>query len=76
MSTIDQLLEDADKHPEKVKRLLQRIAIGITTEEMLRSLLLEGLLREVATKHDLKELGENMERGFEALNHRIDAMPK
>jgi len=28
MSIIDQLLEDADKHPEKMKRLLQRIAIG------------------------------------------------
>jgi len=74
-NTIDRLPEDADKYPQKQKQLARKLAIDIATEKTPRPLLLEGLLRDVATKQDLRELEERLERQIEELRreiHRLD----
>ena len=83
MSVIDQLLEDMDRHPEKRKRLARTLALDIATEETLRLLLLEGLLRDVATKQDLREVEERLQKQIEELrkdiwklNERMDSLIK
>ena len=83
MSIIDRSLEDMDRHPEKRKRLARILALDIATEETLRLLLLEGLLRDVATKRDLREVGERLQKQMEELrrdlwklNERIDDLVK
>jgi len=82
-SIIDQLLEDVNRHPEKRKRLARILALDIATEETLRLLLLEGLLRDVATKRDLREVEERLQKQMEELrrdlwklNERIDGLVK
>lgn len=70
-SIIDQLLEDMDRHPEKRKRLARTLALDIATEETLRLLLLEGLLRDVATKQDLREVEERLQKQIEGLRKDI-----
>jgi len=83
MSVIDQLLEDMDRHPEKRKRLARTLALDIATEETLRLLLLEGLLRDVSTKRDLREVEERLQKQIEELkkglwklNERMDSLIK
>lgn len=83
MSIIDRLLEDMDKYPEKRKRLARTLALDIATEETLRLLLLESLLRDVSTKRDLREVEERLQKQMEELrrdlwklNERIDSLVK
>lgn len=83
MSIIDRLLEDMDKYPEKRKRLARALALDIATEETLRLLLLESLLRDVSTKRDLREVEERLQKQMEELrrdlwklNERIDSLVK
>ena len=83
MSVIDQLLEDMDRHPEKRKRLARTLALDIATEETLRLLLLEGLLRDVSTKRDLRGVEERLQKQIEELkkglwklNERMDSLIK
>ena len=82
-SVIDQLLEDVNRHPEKRKRLARMLAPDIAIEETLRLLLLESLLRDVATKRDLREVEERLQKQMEELrrdlwklNERIDDLVK
>jgi len=70
-SIIDQLLEDVNRHPEKRKRLARILALDIATEETLRLLLLEGLLRDVATKQGLREVEERLQKQIEGLRKDI-----
>jgi len=83
MSIINQLLEDMDKYPEKRKRLARTLALDIATEETLRLLLLESLLRDVSTKRDLREVEERLQKQMEELrrdlwklNEKIDSLVK
>ncbi|AEM38306.1 hypothetical protein Pyrfu_0435 [Pyrolobus fumarii 1A] len=70
-SLIDRLLEDAARHPEKRRRLARMLALDIATEETLRSLLLEGLLRDVATKQDLEKVRREMREMEERLKREM-----
>ncbi len=72
-SIIDRLVEEAERFPEKRRRLSAMLASDIASEPHLRSLLLEGLLREVATKEDLEKLREELRREF---NERLDALER
>ena len=78
MSLVDRLLEELDSRPEAAKRLARRLAADIASEEQLRNLLLEGLLREAATKEDLEKLEERInariDRLEESVNSRMDKL--
>ena len=83
MSIINRLLEDMDKYPEKRQWLARALALDIATEETLRLLLLESLLRDVSTKRDLREVEERLQKQMEELrkdlwklNERIDSLVK
>ena len=46
VSLIESLLEELDRKPEVAKKLARRLAIDIASEEHLRTLLLDAILRE------------------------------
>ena len=59
-----------DKEPGAAKRLAKRLAADIASDESLRGLLLEALLREAATKDDIARL----ERRIDRIDQRIDRL--
>ncbi len=61
MSLVDQLLEELERNPSAAHRLARRIAADIASEEELRALLIDALLREAATRRDLERLGDRLE---------------
>ncbi len=73
VSLIEALLEELEKRPEAAKRLARRIAMDIVSEEQLRTLLLDAILRESATKKDLEKLWDRIDRRFAELEKRVDA---
>jgi len=62
MSLVERLLEEMGREPEAARRLARQLAADIASEGELRSLLLEALLREAATKDDVHRLGEELGR--------------
>ncbi len=69
-SILDKVIEDAERFPEKRRRLARILVADIASEEHLRSLLLEGLLHEAATRRDLKDAEDRLRGEIERL--RID----
>ena len=69
--TLDKLLEELDREPEAAKRLAQRLAADLASEEQLRTLLLEALLHEAATKEDLERLEERLSARIDRLEDQL-----
>ena len=67
MSLISRLLEEMDAEPEKARRLARRLAADIASEEQLRTLLLEAVAREAASRRDLERLGDRLEERIRSL---------
>ena len=65
-----------DKEPEAAKKLAKRLAADIASEESLRSLLLEALLREAATKDDIARLEQRLGERIDRLEERMDSLIK
>ncbi len=76
MSLINRLLEEMNKEPEAAKKLAKRLAAGIASDESLRSLLLEALLREAATKDDIARLEQRLGERIDRLEERMDSLIK
>jgi len=74
MPLIEQLLGEMDERPEEAKRLARRLAADLASEEGLRSLLLEALLREAATREDLEKLGDRLEARIEKLRAEMKTL--
>lgn len=65
-----------DKEPEAAKKLAKRLAADIASEGSLRSLLLEALLREAATKDDIARLEQRLGERIDRLEERMDSLIK
>ena len=63
-----------DKEPGAAKRLAKRLAADIASEESLRGLLLEALLRGAATKDDIAKLEQRLGQRMDKLERRIDRL--
>lgn len=72
MSLVDKLLGELEAEPEKARRLARKLAADIVSEEHLRTLLLEGLVREAATRQDLGKLEQRIEHIGERMATRED----
>jgi len=70
-SQIAKLLDEADRNPEKWRRLLNRIAVDLATNETLRAVLLEGLYQDIATKRDLEKLESRLRSEIETLKREL-----
>ena len=63
-----------EEKPEEARRLARRIAADIVSEEQLRALLVDALVREAATRRDLERLGDRLEERIKRLEERMDRM--
>ena len=70
-SQIAKLLDEADRNPEEWRRLLNRIAVDLATNETLRAVLLEGLYQDIATKRDLEKLESRLRGEIETLKREL-----
>ncbi len=83
MSILPRLLEELERDEAGRRRLARMLAADIASEGELRVLLVNAVLREVATKEDLRRLEERMERlekelreKIRRLDERIDSLVK
>ncbi len=85
MTIASRLIDELRREPEKARSLAKLLAAEIAGDEQLRGMLLEAMLREVATRRDLAELKADLETRLDhledllektraELNSRIDAV--
>jgi len=81
MTLSEQLMKEIEEG--KAKKLMKAIASEIASDPELRALVVQAVLKDVATKEDLKALEERLERqmselrqDIRELNRRFDTMLK
>jgi lipopolysaccharide assembly outer membrane protein LptD (OstA) len=76
VSIAKQLLEELETNEEVRKLFLSKMVVRIAEEPTLRLTLLQSLLTEVATKHDLEVTKYDLNKGIDDVNKRIDDVNK
>ena len=76
MSIAKQLLEELETNEEVRKLFLSKMVVRIAEEPTLRLTLLQSLLTEVATKHDLEATKHDLNKRIDDVNKRIDDVNK
>jgi DNA repair ATPase RecN len=89
VSVTRQLIEEISKDPKLYDELVSKIAVGIATKDEVKMLVLNSIIKDVATKKDLKESVEELrnemrkeienlsvDAKFEAVNRRFDDINK
>jgi len=89
VSLARQLLEEFSKDNEAYQEFIRRISVGIAQDDKVRLLILDSVIKEVATKSDIDALRKEMrdtEQGiktelksyvdvkFESVNKRIETI--
>ena len=80
MSLARQLLEEFSKDNEAYQEFIRRISVGIAQDDKVRLLILDSVIKEVATKSDIdalrKEINDLEQRLRTATKSDIDALRK
>ncbi len=80
VSLARQLLEEFSKDNEAYQEFIRRISVGIAQDDKVRLLILDSVIKEVATKSDIdalrKEINDLEQRLRTATKSDIDALRK